>query len=118
MINTKLNKTYDLVACISILEHVKKEDQKDFLLNMIKLTKKGGNIILTFDDPGFEELTDIEMYKETLRENNCLFEEAVIQEDKILTNLNGPIERDFFKEGHIIDKDITIKVYKMFITRA
>ena len=116
MINTKLNKTYDLVACISTLEHVKKEDQKSFLLNMIKLTKLGGNIILTFDDPGFEELTDIEMYKETLRENNCIFEEEIIQEKEILTNLNGPIKRDFFKEGHI-NKNLTIKVYKMFIKR-
>jgi len=117
MINTKLNKTYDLVVCISTLEHVKKENQKTFLLNMIKLTKKGGTLILTFDDPGFEELTDIEMYKETLRENNCLFEELTVEEDKILTNLNGPIKRDFFKEG-FIDKNITIKVYKMFITKA
>ncbi|WP_417733313.1 class I SAM-dependent methyltransferase [Rosistilla oblonga] len=117
MINTKLNKTYDLVVCISTLEHVKKEDQKEFLLNMIKLTKKGGALILTFDDPGFEELTDIELYKETLRGNNCLFEESIIPEDKILTNLNGPIKRDFFKEGHT-DKDVDIKVYKMFITKT
>lgn len=116
MINTKLNKTYDIVACISTLEHVKKEDQKSFLQNMIKLTKKGGSLILTFDDPGFEELTDIEMYKKTLKENNCLFEEEFVPEEEILTNLNGPIKRDFFKEGQI-NKDITIKVYKMFITK-
>lgn len=116
MSNTQIEKQYDLVVCISTLEHVPMENQKSFLENMIKLTKVDGHLILTFDDPGFEQMTNIEMYKSVLLDNNCQFEEEEISQDKILTNYNGPIKRNFFEEG-VFNSEQPIKVYKMFIKK-
>lgn len=44
--DTKLSGSFDLITCISVLEHIHKPDQA--MRNMFKLLKSGGHLILTF----------------------------------------------------------------------
>ncbi len=42
---TRLKESYDLITCISVLEHI--EDHQTAVQNMIKLLKPGGHLVLT-----------------------------------------------------------------------
>ena len=44
--DTRLSNSFDLVTCISVLEHIKKPDQA--VRNMFSLLRPGGHVILTF----------------------------------------------------------------------
>ena len=44
--NTKINKKFDFISCISTLEHIKESDQA--VSNMVKLLKPNGYLLLTF----------------------------------------------------------------------
>ena len=43
---TRLSNTFDLITCISVLEHIKKPD--DAIRNMFSLLKQSGHLIMTF----------------------------------------------------------------------
>jgi 2-polyprenyl-3-methyl-5-hydroxy-6-metoxy-1,4-benzoquinol methylase len=46
IVNTKIEKTFDMITCISTLEHIEKYDQA--VKSMFSLLKNGGYLVLTF----------------------------------------------------------------------
>ena len=65
---------YDLVMCISTLEHIHPRTQPRVLKNLMSLVDDGGILLLTFDMPGCDYKTYLEMLKE--------FNFSVILEDE------------------------------------
>jgi len=53
--NTRLNRTFDFISCISVLEHIK--DHKSAMKSMFSLLNPGGHLVLTFP---YNEKTYIE----------------------------------------------------------
>lgn len=74
---------YDFVCCISVIEHL--QNQKEAIENLCKHVNYGGCLLLTFDIPGFDYPTDLNMYKEILKDNNMKFFVSEDNTDKIST---------------------------------
>jgi hypothetical protein len=60
-INGPLDRTFDMVLCISTLEEIPERDTKSIYLNLYEQVKEGGRLIITCDYPqvSVEELEDI-----------------------------------------------------------
>jgi SAM-dependent methyltransferase len=101
IVHSKIIEKFDSVNCISVLEHIDPELQSLALENMIRMVKSGGIIVLTFDMPGFEYKTNLDLYKEILRKNGMSFLEK--NADNILTtrNYNGNID------SVLVDKNLS-----------
>jgi ubiquinone/menaquinone biosynthesis C-methylase UbiE len=48
---------FDVVSCVSVLEHMSKDDQLKSIKEMSRVVKKGGKLIITYDKK--EDLTDL-----------------------------------------------------------
>ena len=64
---------FNCVSCVSFLEHLPPEYHKQSIINIINKCEDNGCIVLTFDMPGFEYKTDLELYKYIIYEHgfNC-----------------------------------------------
>ncbi|MEM5880952.1 MAG: methyltransferase domain-containing protein [Candidatus Aenigmatarchaeota archaeon] len=80
---------FDLITSISVLEHMDEETQGFILTSLIEQLNKDGVIVLTFDMPGFEHKTNLELYKNIFVEHRIYFEEEVISEELYLNNFNS-----------------------------
>jgi len=49
---------FDIVSCISVLEHMSPEDRVKGIKEMARVTKKGGKLIITYDE-GNEDISDV-----------------------------------------------------------
>lgn len=82
----KINEKFDCLTCVSVLEHFHPDTQKKALQNMITYLNPNSCIILTFDMPGFDYLTNLPLYKETLSENSFSFREDNLKEGDVVVN--------------------------------
>jgi len=94
---------FDLITSISVLEHMDENTQEFILSNLIEQLNQDGIIILTFDMPGFEYKTNLELYKNIFLKYNIYFEEEIIDEKFHMNNINSIAP---FKKGW---KDMNIE---------
>ena len=80
---------FDCINFISTLEHIEPLNQPVALQNLCNRLKPGGLIIMTFDIPGFEYVTNLDDYKNILRDNFIVFQEDTIDEKDLLSSLNS-----------------------------
>lgn len=113
MCNTKIKGNFDVVCCISTLEHLGRNSQSVFLENMIKRVKPGGYIIMTFDDPGFDELTDLELYISILSSHGFTFKEGFgYSQNQIMNNFNSVVKWKPF-QTQSINSNAELRVYRL-----
>ena len=82
----------DCVICISVLEHINEKGQVKALENIINHINRGGCLILTFDFPGYDYITDPLLYFKVLELNNMKFEKIFLSGDKIFTENKKQLE--------------------------
>ena len=53
--NTRLSETFDLITCVSVLEHIQEPD--DAMRNMFSLVKTNGHLIITcpYNEKSYEK---------------------------------------------------------------
>ena len=92
---------FDCINFISTLEHIEPENQPMALQNLCNRLKPGGIIIMTFDIPGYEFVTNLSAYKKILDDNFVFYKEEAISEEELLSSLNsvGPVT-DGWKLDH------------------
>jgi len=61
-----LSPKYDVITCLSVLEHMPKQVQELALQNMCSAVIPGGCILITLDLPGFNFTTDLSLIWDTL----------------------------------------------------
>jgi len=81
----------DVVCCLSVLEHMDPPRQACALRILCDAVKPGGLLLLTFDMPGFEWDTDLDMYRHILRQREFDFIEVEVLEEQRVTSRNGPV---------------------------
>ena len=96
--SSKINKQFDCVVCLSLFEHLSLNQQKNALKNLMKLAGSNGYILITFDVPGYEFLTNISFYEEMLKNNGFYFMKQSIEEDKKIKTNISPLACDFLKK--------------------
>lgn len=83
------NVKYDLITVISVLEHLKPTLQKEILCDLMMMLNNDGVIILTFDMPGFEFQTDLQLYTDLFDEFGLFYELENIPMELRLNNFNS-----------------------------
>ena len=81
----------DLVACISVLEHIEPDRQAVALRNMCHAVAPRGLLALTVDMPGFEYDTDLALYERILEEEGFRFLKGDDPGPDRLNSRTGPI---------------------------
>ena len=81
----------DLVCCLSVLEHMDLVRQACALRILCDAVEPGGLLLLTFDMPGFEWDTDLDMYRHILRQREFDFLEVEVAEEQRVTSRNSPV---------------------------
>ena len=81
----------DLVCCLSVLEHMDPQQQACALRILCDAVEPGGLLLLTFDMPGFEWDTNLDMYRHILRQREFDFIEVEVPEEQRLTSLTSPV---------------------------
>jgi trans-aconitate methyltransferase len=82
-----------LVCCLSVLEHVPPHLQVRALRNLCSAVAGGGLLLLTFDMPGFEYDTNLDLYKNVLGDLRFEFIEVDVGPELRLTSATGPVSR-------------------------
>lgn len=81
----------DLVCCLSVLEHLDPPRQTRALEKLCNAVTPNGLLLLTFDIPGFEWDTNLDMYRKILRQHAFDFIEIEVQEEQRLNSHNSPV---------------------------
>ena len=81
----------DIVCCLSVLEHVALERQKQGLRVLCRAVRPGGLLVMTFDMPGFEYPTALELYKHIILDEGFVYAEREVAAHERLTSKNGPV---------------------------
>jgi SAM-dependent methyltransferase len=108
-----LGRRFDAVVCISVLEHLPLADQAAALGHLADAVSPGGALLMTFDMPGFEHDTPLDLYRATLRRRGLAFTEAEVPADERLTSRNGPVAIPGFPEVGRAE----LEVYRLFAVR-
>ena len=69
LLNPRIEDKFDCVSCISMIEHLPPKCQKTAISNLVNYLKPNGCIMITFDMPGFEYKTDLQLYRDVLMEH-------------------------------------------------
>ena len=85
------NMKFDLITSISVLEHMDETIQELILTNLISQLNENGVFILTFDMPGFEYKTNLDLYKSIFTKFKISYEEEFIDDVKIMNNKNSVV---------------------------
>lgn len=101
---------FDLVVCISMLEHLEPGLQEVALRNMLGQVASGGGLALTFDVPGYDYATDLVMYKDVIRSEGFQFFE-VENTQPLVTTLRNRV----FAPEELQDKNM--QCYRLFAWR-
>ena len=104
IVYSQLNEQYDCVCCISVLEHISHNYQEQALHNILKRVRPGGCAILTFDSPGYDSVTDIELYHKVV--NDIGFTTTRDQS-------NDPIRSSKLPTSHDV-QSLDLKCYRLF----
>jgi SAM-dependent methyltransferase len=80
----------DIVACISIFEHLSKDLQIRSLSNFVKKINAGGCLVMTFDIPGYDYETQKQEYLRILDEGGMTYELEEVDGDRV-TSKDNPI---------------------------
>lgn len=111
ILNPKLPTKFDFITCISFLEHLPPENQDCALINMLNYLKDDGCIALTFDMPGYEYKTNVEMYKTVLRENGMEYIEVDVNNSDIMTTRDCKnVSKDLY--------DLNLSCYRIFAKKG
>ncbi len=108
-----LAERFDAVVCISVLEHLPLADQATALGHLADAVAPGGALVMTFDMPGFEHDTPLDLYRRTLRARGLRFDEVEVPAAERLTSRNGPVAISGFPEVGLVE----LEVYRLFATR-
>lgn len=87
IVNSKIDEKFNCVCCISVLEHINPKFQKQALTNLIKLVANPGILVMTFDMPGYDYKTDIELYNNIIIDSGMIFEhQDVLDNNKLVSS--------------------------------
>lgn len=89
---------FDVVLCISVLEHLSPENQLIALNNLARSVKKGGYLLFSFEDPGFEYDTDIKKYFTLLKKLGFQTFQQKTKDSDHLTSHNGLVKLPPYKQ--------------------
>ncbi len=107
---------FDCIVFISTLEHINPEVQPLVLQNLVDRLNPGGALLLTFDMPGYEYSTNLDLYKQILRDNNLQFrEESVRDADKLTSKNKHIVFPEGFEDGHVKHEELSC--YRLFAVR-
>jgi hypothetical protein len=76
---------------------------------MIQMVGDDGCILLTFDVPGYEGITDIKLYENILSSNGFFFKNESVS-DNIVTTVNSPIANQVLQR-------MNLSCYRLFASR-
>jgi len=94
----KIKEKFDIISCISFLEHIEPKFQCEILQNIIDYSKEKSIIVMTFDIPGYEYVTNLDMYIEKIRQHGFNINISEVDNSDILTTKNSNISPDDLKE--------------------
>lgn len=111
ILHPKTTEKFDVVICISVLEHFSASDQKTAMENMIALLKPHGCVIATFDiHKGIVQTSIPPIYRDILIQNSFSFREKPLNEgDIVVKSSNSP------NAARLTWKQLSI--YRMFVWR-
>lgn len=81
----------DVIICVSTLEHIDPAKQEAALQNMISALNPGGLLLLTFDMPGWDFLTNLPLYKQVIVRNSMHILIEEVPEEQRLNSRNGAV---------------------------
>jgi len=89
ILNPSSKEKFDCVTCISSLEHFPSSYHEISILNLMAKCKQSNScIILTFDMPGFEYETNLNLYKTLLSQNNWKYNCIDAADKEILRSID------------------------------
>ena len=86
-----IGQQFSAVCCISTLEHIPPDQQRQVMSNLCAAVEPGGVILLTVDMPGFEYDADLPLYREVLIEYGFEINEVDVAPEQRLSSRNGRV---------------------------
>ena len=107
---------YDVVTCISVLEHMPISVQESALANMCSAVRPGGSLLLTLDLPGFNFTTDLGLIWRILDEHK--FNYIISEPSDSFSKHHLTPSNSLVKSPSNISENPNLRVYRVFAIKS